>query len=66
MNSLTKLNNGGESICGKGEGGLHKAKLGPNDDPSACGDCSANGNISAKNVKASDAAKSLLGFNPFQ
>jgi hypothetical protein len=66
MNSINKINNGGESICGKGGGGLQASKLGPNDDPSACGDCSAKGNINTKKLTAKEAANNLFGFNPFQ
>jgi hypothetical protein len=66
MSFNNQINNGGESICGKGNGGIKPSKIGPNDDPSACGDCSANGNINAKKVSAKVAATTLFGFNPFQ
>ncbi len=57
MNFSTKINNGGESICGKGNGGLKPSKIGPNDDPSACGDCSANGNVHSKKSNCSNSSK---------
>lgn len=51
---------GGESICGKGEGGI---QAGPNEDPGKCGDCSAKGNI--ESISASQLAMQIFGFNPF-
>ena len=58
--SLVLSKSGGESICGKGDGGI---QAGPNDDPGKCGDCSAKGNI--ESVSASRLAMVIFGFNPF-